>query len=354
MRDRTPDALCVEEEPVFARVLVPLDGSTLAVGVLAHVAALAQADADMVLLRVIEPLESGEAVDPLEWRLRRDVAQAYLDQVALDWREHTSLQLRTMVLEGDPAEKILETARETDAQLVALSSHGAGGLNAWNLNSVAFKVAQRAGTSILVVRSYRINESDIGAVAEEERYRRILVPLDGSLRSEHVLPAADRLACRQGATVLLAHVVMHPRSIQRLGAAGTSDLQDRALVKGTMQAQRYLDELAKGIAAHTEVHVLLNHDPAAALHQLVDDSDVDLVIISAHGHSGERTWPHGSLATSFVLHGGTALLVLQDVAWEALDPSKAELAARCAPATVVHAGAAPSEGSERINSHGIA
>lgn len=336
---------------MFARVLVPLDGSPLAVRALNHVSALAQADAEVLLLRVIEPSTS-DVVDPLEWRLRRDVAQMYVDQVAEDLRAHTSLRPRTLVLEGNPAAKILEVARDASVQLIAMSSHGAGGLNEWNLNSTAFKVAQRAGSSILLVRSYRLSPHDAEDGWAAEAYRRILIPLDGSLRSEHVLPAADRLATRQEATLVLSHVVMQQRSIQRLEGREDSDLQERALAEGVTRARGYLADVATGLSSKSDVEVLCDHDVAAALHHFADSADIDLVVLSAHGHSGQRCWPHGSLATSLLLHGGTPLLVLQDVPWEDLEPSRAELAARSAPAPPVHAGGAGAEESERM-AHGL-
>ena len=48
------------------------------------------------------------------------------------------------------------------------------------------------------------------------RYRRILVPLDGSQRAEHVLPMASALAERHAAELVLLHVVVKPELIQRM------------------------------------------------------------------------------------------------------------------------------------------
>ena len=312
---------------MFARVLVPLDGSTLAASVLPHIAGLTRAGAEAILLRVVEPSLDAPLVDPLEWRVRLDLARVYLDQVARRLQDETGLVPSVMVEEGCAAERILSVARATDSQLIAVCSHGAGGLNAWNMNSVAFKVAQRSGASLLVVRSYQRGPDPEDAPLTPERYRRILVPLDGSLRAEHVLPAADALAVRLGATLVLAHVVQLPRFIQRRGGDQLDPALADAVEQSARHAEEYLHEIASGLQAHAEVRVLRSHDPAALLHQVVSDEEVDLVIVSAHGHSGQRYWPHGSLATSFMLHGTTSLLVLQDILWDDLVPNQAELAA---------------------------
>lgn len=313
---------------MFGRILAPLDGSTLAAGVLPHLTTLLHSGGEAVLLRVVEHDRDSPLVDPFEWRVRRDVAQVYLDEVARRLHEEADVPAATLVEEGCAAERILAIARESECPLIAVSSHGAGGLNAWNINSVAFKVAQRSGASLLVVRGYRQGEE---TPVTPTAYRRILVPLDGSLRAEHVLPAADALAVRLGATLVLSHVVQRPRFIQRLGTGELGPALAQAVEVGVSQGEAYLDDLARGLQAAAAVRVLSDHDPAAALHQVVAEEEIDLVLLSAHGHSGQRYWPLGSLATSFMLYGSTALLVLQDIPWDDLVPSQAELSATSAP-----------------------
>lgn len=318
---------------MFERVLAPLDGSVLASGVLTHVARIAPPGSETMLLQVLEGNVETPLNDPLEWRMRRDVAEVYLGHIARRLLEEMGLQSVTRVEEGSAADRILEVAREWACSLIALDSHGAGGLNAWNLNSVAFKVAQRSGASLLLVRGYRVSQDAAqDAPLAPETYHRILVPMDGSLRAEHVLGAADAIAAGVGATLVLAHVVQPPRYIHRRRGSRIEATVDRAIDQFVVEAQTYLDEIASGLQADTEVRVLRNQDPAAALHQLAAEEGVDLVLVSAHGHSGQRYWPLGSLATSFLLYGTTTLLVLQDVPWEDLLPSQAEVSASRPPA----------------------
>lgn len=330
---------------MFTRILAPLDGSALAERALAHIAALAQSESEVTLLRVIEPGETS-LIDPLEWRLRRTEAQAYLDGAAETLQEMTCTHPDTLVLEGRAADRILEAARDTESQLLVLSSHGQGGLNSWNLNSVASKVVHRAGASLLLVRSYRSLAAPEGAGNQPERYTRILLPLDGSLRAEHVLLTANALAERYGAVLVLAHVVTLPRAIQRMPPTGeAAALQERAHADHFAQAEHYLDQIAAGLTAATETRVVESHDAAAALHRLAADEQADLVLLSAHGHSAQRFWPYGSLAMSFMLYGMTPLLVLQDIPWDVLEPSGAELVARTviAPPLRTSSGVLPGE-----------
>ena len=55
---------------------------------------------------------------------------------------------------------------------------------------------------------------------------------------------------------------------------------------------------------------------------------MDLVVISAHGYSGNAKWPYGSLTTSFIEYGTTPLLIVQDLAPGEVALSEAQAAAR--------------------------
>ena len=47
------------------------------------------------------------------------------------------------------------------------------------------------------------------------------------------------------------------------------------------------------------------------LHELVEQKQVDLVVLTAHGHSCHSQWPYSALVNSFITYGATSLLILQ-------------------------------------------
>jgi hypothetical protein len=49
------------------------------------------------------------------------------------------------------------------------------------------------------------------------------------------------------------------------------------------------------------------------LHHFVAQEQIDLVLLCAHGFSGQPQWPFGSLAHSFINYGETPLLIVQDM-----------------------------------------
>ena len=67
---------------------------------------------------------------------------------------------------------------------------------------------------------------------------------------------------------------------------------------------------------------------ALELHRIVEERQVDLMVLSAHGYSGEPRWPYGSISLNLIFYGASALLIVQDIAPGEIEPSQAELASK--------------------------
>jgi nucleotide-binding universal stress UspA family protein len=312
------------------RILVPLDGSPLAATALAHaISIVPPEEAQITLLRVVERNGALAGVDPLDWHLQRSEAQTYLDQTRDKLAEFLPAPPETILLEGRAADRIVEHARGEGYDLLVFTSHGRGGLTGWNMSSVASKIAVRAVMSILLVRSSTAATAPAPGMVEPLRYRRILVPLDGSQRAEHVLPMASALAEQHDAELVLLHVVVRPELIQRMPLTDEEiALVEQVVQRNRCQAQEYFAQLGSRLAVQPETHILTGGDVAGTLHRFAAEQAVDLVLLSAHGYTGHRQWAYGSLVTSFLTHGTTSLLILQDMPWQTTAPEEAELTAQ--------------------------
>ena len=312
---------------MFDRILAPLDGSTLAECVLPHVVSLAKAyDARVFLVQVLECPEAtgGEPIDPLHWELCKAEAEAYLSDVSARLKDGGVDSVATELLEGRAAQRLVEYAAENRVDLIILSSHGKAGLSRWNVNSVVRKIVQRANRSTMIVRAYKAVEAE---TLDEARYERLLVPLDGSRRAECALSAAVTLARHHNAKLLLGHVVHRPEMPRQVPL--TDD--DQALIDRFVQRCRdlnmaYMDQLRARLSLAFEATLEVNEDVASALHAMVEEESVDLVVLSAHGYSGKSKWPFGSVTSSFIEYGTTPLLMTQDMAPEEVEPTEAEKA----------------------------
>jgi nucleotide-binding universal stress UspA family protein len=328
LRDVTLNLSVQEERAMFDHVLVPLDGSPLAECVLPHAVALARAlEAQVTVLRVLErprATDPTRSIDPLGWHIRKAEAETYLGEVVARLRK-TGLRATRILLEGQAAERIIEFAHDQDVSLILLGSHGRSGLSGWNVSGVVQKVILRVGMPTMIVRAYQSVTDDLSGL----RYRRLLVPLDGSQRAECVLPLATMLARFHESQLLLTHVVHEPEIPRRASPTQEEiELARQLTERNRLEASKRLEQLSSGLAANVQTRLLVDDSVASTLHTLVKREDIDLVVLSAHGYSGETQWPYGGVALNFIAYGTTPLLIVQDLSQDELEVTQAEMAAR--------------------------
>jgi nucleotide-binding universal stress UspA family protein len=313
---------------MFNNILVPLDGSALATGVLPHVTALTQAfGANLTLLRVLEGYDSpGNIGDPVDWQLHKAEAQTYLNGLGLSGTAKLGHAPSLKIIEGPAAPGIIDYAQSQAFDLVALSSHGHGGLNGWNVSSVVQKVIDRVRKSVLLIRSYGPSLEDYATEPWHAfRYRRILVPLDGSQRAETILPMVTALAHHYDAELLLVHIIAKPDMVGRMPmGVGDSRLLDQMVERKRVQAVQHFATLQSRLPVTWQLRIDARANVAATLHDIVEKEAADLVVLSAHGHSCRQEWSYGSIASSFLTYGATPLLIMQDLLPHEILPSQAE------------------------------
>ncbi len=148
--------------PPFRHMMVTLDGSDLAEHALEPALQLGRLmQTRYTLLRVVKPVVSldpttgwSAATDMNEPQTRQglDEAQAYLDRIAERLRgQGLSVQTR-LVIHPRPADAILEESAKQGADLIALATHGRGGLPRLLLGSVADKVLRGGTIPLLICR----------------------------------------------------------------------------------------------------------------------------------------------------------------------------------------------------------
>jgi len=310
------------------RILVPLDGSPVAESILPAVQAFAQlTDAAVTLFQAVEPLErrvegpnpaqliaaalraatpsEGEAAAPATDLEQQDAERAHTYLVGVAQQlQRQSIDAHTHVGQGAAADAIIAAAGEYD--LVAMGTHGRGGVGRWVFGSVADKVLRGASVPVLLIRA------GPAAAAWSVPPRRIVAPLDGSELAERALPLAAALAERAGAEVLLVQSVawaaMAMADPSGYGAGGgTADLLEQAQA----DAHAYLDEVGRRLAGRgLTVRADVRLEAAAeAILDLAVEQRADLIVMSTHGRSGVGRWVFGSIADR-VLRGATSPVLL--------------------------------------------
>jgi nucleotide-binding universal stress UspA family protein len=163
----------------FRRIVVPLDGSTLAEQILPRVLSLARLEeAEITLLHVLVPqsYSQNEIVDPnLPWWDKDiSVAQAALLCVAGRLRRNGVAVTSDIVIGENVPSAIVDFASRQKADLIAIATHGRGGLTRMLRGSVADAVMHSAKISMLVLKPDGVVEHEKSA--SEERISADLIP----------------------------------------------------------------------------------------------------------------------------------------------------------------------------------
>jgi len=137
---------------MFKKILVPLDGSKLAEGILPRVEWLAKIhDGEVTLLRVaLAHVFPG--ADPVQHQV--DVvreAEEYLAKIEANLKS-VGVRVNSVVRYGQDAQEIVDHAKDRGFDLIAMSTHGRTGVTQWVLGSVANKVIHAATVPILLCR----------------------------------------------------------------------------------------------------------------------------------------------------------------------------------------------------------
>lgn len=343
---------------MFNRILVPLDGSALAERSIPHAEEFARIfGSNIILLQVLEPTSSHgtpNSTDPLGWQIRKAEADVYMRGIAdriqtnllpMPGESEHRVRVEYIILEGKSAENIIDFAHDQKVDLLIISTHGSGGLSRWNLSSVIQKVVNLIYLPVLIVRAYTPPKSDDPRI----RYQNILVPIDSSRRAECSLPAGIALASGENAAnrpfdsdsqppsaietpshakLTLMGVIKPPEiPVSDPCPAEIKQLSDQLMKISHEATNSYLKEMKERLPAECEVCIVESNSVSSAIHETASREEVDLVILCAHGYTGDVSWPFGSIARNYIEHGTKPVLVIQDIPQSKIQPTAAEIAA---------------------------
>ena len=119
---------------------------------------------------------------------------------------------------------------------------------------------------------------------------KILFPSDFSHTGDAALELATSLARDTGATLLIAHVEEPPL------AYGGGELYYGLPEPATGDLRRMLENIKPTDPTVQFEHRLVTGEPAAAIVELADDENVDMIVIGTHGRSGISRLLMGSVA----------------------------------------------------------
>ncbi len=161
---------------VYKKILVPLDGSALAERAIRHAEEIARGfNGEILLLQAVYvpmPVVPESALLS-EGKILEEVARnaaEYLDRIGSELRANGQ-RVRTIIDERPPAEAILHTADQEQADLIVMSTHGRSGLSRLVMGSIAESVLRHTRCTIMFVKP-----EGHAATDKKEEHRDTAVP----------------------------------------------------------------------------------------------------------------------------------------------------------------------------------
>jgi nucleotide-binding universal stress UspA family protein len=275
-------------DAIMNKILIPLDGSKLSEEILDHIEYLAKrSNAEIILLRVVPFFWPDEFlhVRKMGDKLDNEACQyLYAMNAKLERR---GIAGEVYVDEGHIPGVICDFVKEKEIDLIAMSTHGMGGLRKWYLGSVTDKVIQGSSVPVLVYRN-------TGKEVPNSHYKNILIPIDGSAFSENIFSQARYLVELLNTKVWFIYVI--DLNLMK-GFTTLSILNQEERLIDTVQ--NYFPNLENRLKeAQVEYEIVVKKGcPAEEICAFAEKNNIDLIAMCTHGRSGIGRWAMGSVAS---------------------------------------------------------
>lgn len=210
-------------------------------------------------------------------------------------------EIRLIADSGDPAESIIQTAEEVQADLILLGHRGMTATSAFLLGGVSQKVATYAPCSVLICK---------GAIP---RLDRVLLAVDGSEISNKAVAFLATYPFNAPIQITIMTVWAPPYPIG--GNAATIERASLSLPGSAAKAkgEKFLHDMAKEFQGGPyEVQTDWQEgDPPAAILESIQRHETQMVVVGARGLKGIKRFLLGSVSQKILTHAPCSVLIVR-------------------------------------------
>ena len=281
--------LSAEDTAMIERIVVPLDGSLTGEAILSQVRrVLYRNDSEVILVRAVELpfVENAITVAEAELSAAREYVLGQQERL-----EKAGVRVSHVVRLGSPAGVILEIAKERNATMVAMATHGASGLQRFLFGSTAEAVIRRSPVPVLLVRPFWSYDLVPPVEAARRPIRNLLLPVDGSDRSLEALPGVIEFAALFETRVVLLRVLEKEETEE--------------------EARQQLQAIAQTLEKKgVETMILVEKgNPVEGILKTVRFREIDLIAMATHGRTGAFRAAAGSVTEEVLRKATVPMLV---------------------------------------------
>ena len=238
-----------------------------------------------------------------EWMKRINTAEQLAETGANCLQKHFpkwNVQLESSA--GNPADTLLEKARQWPADLIVVGTHGRSALGRAVLGSVSLKLIREAPCSVRVARR-----------GKHEGPIRLLIGIDGSPEADAILSAVSRRSWPKGTE---AHVLAVQEFLVPMNADEIA-ISERNYEKINEDEYFRLKHLAKEASKRLQVAGLVafwmvqEGNPRDALIRQAQERNIDTIFVGARGLGRVEGLLLGSVSSATVAHAPCTVEVVR-------------------------------------------
>lgn len=228
-----------------------------------------------------------------------DAAKSEMEKLVEERIQLGETRCSGLVITGSAPEEIAEHARDTDTDLIVMSTHGRTGVSRWLLGSVTERVLRLAPCPVLVERNVLPGASPT--------VKKILVGVDFSEHSRRALDLAVKIAGRLDSQLECFHVWSSPYAgySHSILADGFNYWAETA----ASQMKEFLETANLPSSLDWKSSVVPGA-PASKLMEKMEAEHPDLLVLGTHGYRGIKRLALGSVAEVTVRYASCTTLVV--------------------------------------------
>lgn len=294
-----------KSDNAYNEIVLGIDGSDHAMAAVKLLASLPiPQDCKISIISVILPRNTQYAT----------TLDQMLDQVS-ETLKHKDREVETHLLTGNPAEQIINFAKNKKPKMIILGAKGLRGTFRIFLGGVAQQVVEFAPCPVLIVR------------ADHTEIKNVLLTTDGSEHSLYAIEHLSECPLPKEAKITVLHVLPPVMTMEMLirswpygidalppilssemdqnleERASQEEKEGEALLEQTVKDLSYLDQSME--------KVLLRGDAATEILNFSEEQNIDLIIAGSRGLNQFRSWLLGSVSNKLTHYANSSVLIVK-------------------------------------------
>lgn len=280
------------------KILIPFDFSETAALSLEHAVFMAKLlKAEIVLLHIVETVTFTSAISHALSGFEKKIettTNAKLDEIAKEIHNHSGISVSIITEVGRIYKKIISVAKDIEADLIIMGTHGVSGYQRFNVGSNTSRVVEASPCPVISVQTHSKN---IG-------FKKIVLPIDESPTSRQKVNHVIEMANHYNAHVIVVGLINFNN--------------EDAKRKFRIKVEQVEEFLAKFDISH-ESKIIQGDNLAKMTMSVSEEVDADLVVIMTEQEPSITGFFLGTYASQVVNHSKIPVMSVRPAE---IDPDK--------------------------------